>query len=270
MASLKSPHDIADRDPLRRLCEDEAAISTALSGHEPGVGETADDFGQVVARDGKLACDLLGREYARRLARKPHEGAKTVVRERGEAHGRPSEIGIVNASYSRSNKHCKYEFEDDMSDDVRPGDAMERRADFAAGVRVRTGIDEDMIRYLVHGFYDKVRADTVLGPIFVARIEDWGPHLERMCAFWSSVALMTGRYHGRPMQKHAPLPVDAAHFDRWLALFVETAQEVCPPAAADLFIERAHMIAESLELGIATHRGLCLSKGERLPSTGQV
>lgn len=157
-----------------------------------------------------------------------------------------------------------------MSDDVRHGDAIERRAAFAADVRARTGIDEDMIRCLVHSFYLRVRADAVLGPIFDARIEDWGAHLERMCAFWSSVVLMTARYHGRPMQKHAPLPIDAAHFDSWLALFAETAQGVCPPAAADHFIERARMIAETLELGIAMHRGLLLSKGERLPSTSHV
>jgi truncated hemoglobin YjbI len=37
-----------------------------------------------------------------------------------------------------------------------------------------------------------------------------------MCAFWSSVALMSGRYHGQPMEKHLPLPIDARHFDRWL------------------------------------------------------
>jgi hemoglobin len=176
-------------------------------------------------------------------------------------------IGIVNANYSRSNKHCKYEFEDGM---VRHGDAMERRAAFAGDVSARTDIDEDMIRSLVHTFYDRVRTDAVLEPIFAARIENWGPHLDRMCAFWSSVVQMTGHYHGRPMQNHAPLPVDAAHFDRWLTLFADTANKVCSPAAADLFIERAHMIAESLELGIATHRGLCLSKGERLPSTSQV
>jgi hemoglobin len=59
--------------------------------------------------------------------------------------------------------------------------------------------------------------------------------------------------------------VDASHFDRWLALFAETANEVCPPAAAAYFVERARMIAESLELGIGTMRGLMLAKGERLP-----
>jgi len=142
-------------------------------------------------------------------------------------------------------------------------DAEARRAAFAADVQARTGIDEDMIRRLVHAFYDRIRADAVLGPIFAERIADWGPHLERMCAFWSSVTLMTGRYHGRPMQAHAPLPVDASHFDRWLGLFARTAHDVCPPAAANYFTERAHVIAESLELGIATHNGRLLMRGER-------
>src|SRR5215203_5275453 len=85
-----------------------------------------------------------------------------------------------------------------------------------------------------------------------------------MCEFCSSVALMTGRYHGQPMRKHLPLPVDGRHFDRWLALFEATARELCPPKAADHFIERARRIAESLELGIAGTHGVMLGKGERL------
>ena len=92
-----------------------------------------------------------------------------------------------------------------------------------------------MIERLVRGFYAKVRADAVLGPIFEARIRDWEPHLAQMCAFWSSVALMTGRYHGTPMAKHLPLPVDAGHFDRWLELFEQTAREICPPEARSAF-----------------------------------
>ena len=153
-----------------------------------------------------------------------------------------------------------------MTSSVDHRDAWARRAAFAAEVRARTGIDEEMIQTLVHAFYDRIRADAVLGSIFAAHIVDWGPHLERMCAFWSSVTLTTGRYHGRPMQAHAPLPIGSAHFDRWLALFAATAQDVCPPAAADYFIGRARMIAESLELGIGTHRGLMLGKGDRLPA----
>ena len=127
----------------------------------------------------------------------------------------------------------------------------------------RTGITEAMIERLVRGFYAKVRADAVLAPVFEARIHDWEPHLQRMCAFWSSVALMSGRYHGTPMAKHMPLPVDAGHFDRWLSLFETSARELCPPKAATHFVELARRIAASLELGIAGAQGVMLGNGER-------
>lgn len=143
-------------------------------------------------------------------------------------------------------------------------EALNRRAAFAADVTAETGIDDEMIHRLVHAFYDRVRDDAVLGPIFAARITDWEPHLAKMCAFWSSVMLMTGRYHGRPMPAHAPLPVGGKHFDHWLALFETTARDVCPPAAAERFIEKSRLIAQSLEMGIATSRGVMLAPGERL------
>lgn len=144
-----------------------------------------------------------------------------------------------------------------------PESPADRRAVIIEQVRAETGIDEAMIARLVDGFYDRVRADPLIGPVFNDRISDWGPHLEQMRLFWSSVALMSGAYHGRPMPKHLPLPVDARHFDRWLELFEAAAHDLCPPAAADHFIERARRIAESLELGVAGANGVLLGKGER-------
>ena len=139
----------------------------------------------------------------------------------------------------------------------------ERREQITAEITARTGITEEMIERLVSGFYAKVRADEMLGPIFDAQIKDWEPHLAQMCAFWSSVALMSGRYHGAPMPKHLPLPVDAAHFDHWLALFEATTKEICPPEAQAHFMERARRIAASLELGVAGANGVLLGVGER-------
>ncbi|RZJ98259.1 MAG: group III truncated hemoglobin [Brevundimonas sp.] len=130
-------------------------------------------------------------------------------------------------------------------------------------IRAQTGIDEAMIDRLVETFYGKVRDDVMIGPIFADRVENWGPHLAQMKLFWSSVALSTGVYEGRPMPKHLPLPIDATHFDRWLALFEETAREICPPVAADHFMERARRIAESLELGVANANNVLLGPGER-------
>ncbi|WP_274943775.1 group III truncated hemoglobin [Govanella unica] len=125
-------------------------------------------------------------------------------------------------------------------------------------------ITEALIDRVVRTFYASVQTDPQLGPIFAARITNWDAHLNRMCAFWSSVLLMSGRYHGQPMQLHQGLPVDARHFDRWLELFAQTARSICPPVAAEQFVSRAERIAESLELGIAASRGGWLRKGERL------
>ncbi|MBY8978006.1 group III truncated hemoglobin [Rhodobacteraceae bacterium NNCM2] len=120
-----------------------------------------------------------------------------------------------------------------------------------AALMAETGLDERILRDLVHRFYDRIRADALLGPIFEERVADWGAHLERMVAFWSSVALMSGQYHGRPVPAHVPLPVGAAHFDHWLTLFRETAREVCPPAGAEHVIDKAERIARSLRIAVA-------------------
>jgi hemoglobin len=129
---------------------------------------------------------------------------------------------------------------------------------------VVAGVTEAMIERLVHTFYARVRRDPLIGPIFNAAIADWDTHLAKLCDFWSSVTLMTGRYKGTPMRVHAELPgIAQEHFARWLALFQATALTTCPPAAADLFVDRAHRIAESLQMGIALHRG------ELLPQIGR-
>jgi len=129
------------------------------------------------------------------------------------------------------------------------------RPAITAALMAETGLDEAMLGRLVRGFYAKVRADAVLGPIFAERIRDWEPHLARMTDFWSSVALMTGRYHGQPVPAHAGLPVEWGHFERWLELFGETAREICPPAGAAHVVVRAENIARSLHMAVETERG---------------
>ena len=110
---------------------------------------------------------------------------------------------------------------------------------------------EALIRTLVHGFYGKIRTDDAQGPIFNRAISDWDPRLEKMCAFWSSVMRMSGRYHGNPMATHLRLKtVHPEHFQRWLALFGETTGELCPPEIAEAFVTRAETIARSLQLGM--------------------
>jgi len=113
------------------------------------------------------------------------------------------------------------------------------------------GVTEDMIRRLVETFYERVLEDEVLGPIFrLALSHRWSEHLTIMVDFWSSVALRTGRYQGKPQQVHRGMALVEDHFERWLSLFEATAREVCEPDVADFFNDRAHRIADSLQIGL--------------------
>jgi hemoglobin len=124
--------------------------------------------------------------------------------------------------------------------------------DRAPGVLL--GIDRALIARVVHGFYDEIRRDKMLGPIFASRIapERWPLHLDTMVEFWSSVLLLTGSYKGKPVPAHIPLKLEDSHFIRWLDLFEATTRRLCPPAIAALFMERATRIADSLRFAIAT------------------
>jgi hemoglobin len=113
-------------------------------------------------------------------------------------------------------------------------------------------VSEDGIRRLVDAFYDKVRLDSELAPIFVRAIPgDWGPHLTKMYAFWSSVMLTTGRYKGNPVAKHLVIPgIQPELFERWLALFNETCGELFDDGVSEEFRAKAARIAESLKLAL--------------------
>lgn len=115
---------------------------------------------------------------------------------------------------------------------------------------------ETMIRRVVVRFYDKVKLDELLGPVF-ARINgaDWDAHLERMCDFWSTVLFHTARYKGQPMQAHAQIAeISPSHFERWLKLFVETIHEECDETLGTMFIERATRMRENLQRAILRMR----------------
>ena len=114
----------------------------------------------------------------------------------------------------------------------------------------RAGIDRALIERVVHEFYDEIRSDDMLGPIFNSRIapERWPAHLANMVEFWSSVTLLTGSYKGKPVPAHMPLKLDDDHYRRWLTLFARVTGRLCTPEGAGLFMERALRIADSLRM----------------------
>ena len=82
------------------------------------------------------------------------------------------------------------------------------------------------IKLLVDSFYEKVRQNTLLAPLFEEKIQDrWGEHLIKMYAFWETLLLENHTYFGSPFAPHADLKVEKIHFDTWLKLFKETVDE---------------------------------------------
>jgi len=111
-------------------------------------------------------------------------------------------------------------------------------------------LDAAAIARLVDRFYDRVRADPVLGPVFNPAVEDWPEHKRLLTAFWCSVALRAGSYRGNPMAAHRPHPIQAEHFEHWLALWQDTAQAELPAAQAAQMVEFAQRIGASLRYGL--------------------
>ncbi len=109
---------------------------------------------------------------------------------------------------------------------------------------------EANIRALVDAFYERVRVDALLGPVFDAALAGrWDAHLPKMVAFWTSLVLGAKQYRGNVQQAHQPLAgIEPQHFNRWLYLFLDTVEARYAPAAAVRFMEPALRIAQSLQL----------------------
>ncbi len=97
------------------------------------------------------------------------------------------------------------------------------------------------IEVLVNSFYEKVKHDKLLAPVF--RNVNWPQHLPVMYNFWSSALLGDQSYQGNPFRKHLPLKIDSSHFSRWLELFVQTVDKHFVGFKADEAKSRAQSIA---------------------------
>jgi len=113
-------------------------------------------------------------------------------------------------------------------------------------------INEADLQRLIPAFYNRVRADDMIGALFNKAIDDWPHHLEMLVAFWSAVMRSAGRYKGSPMAAHLrhQAAIRPEMFERWLALWTETTDQLMPPAAAAALQAKARRIAESLSLAL--------------------
>lgn len=102
------------------------------------------------------------------------------------------------------------------------------------------------IKTLVDSFYEKVKQDELLAPIFESRITgDWGPHLETMYRFWNAALFNVREYTGNPFMTHKNLPLAQEHFERWINLFYQTIDELFEGDVAEEAKRRSMIMAHT-------------------------
>lgn len=113
-------------------------------------------------------------------------------------------------------------------------------------------IGRSELEVLVNSFYDKVKADPVIGSLF-AHV-NWTTHLPIMYAFWDNALFYTGGYTGNPLKSHLAFhkrsPLSAAHFQRWQQLFTTTVDELYEGEKAELAKQRAISISTVMQIKI--------------------
>ncbi|WP_320670888.1 group III truncated hemoglobin [Patulibacter defluvii] len=108
---------------------------------------------------------------------------------------------------------------------------------------------------LVRAFYGRALADPFIGWIFtdVAHL-DLESHVPRITSFWETILLGAQSYGGGAFHPHATLhakvELRAGHFDRWLALWTTTVDELFAGERAEQAKAHAHRV------GRAFHRRL--------------
>lgn len=114
-------------------------------------------------------------------------------------------------------------------------------------------LERASLALLVDVFYDQVRHDALLGPVFAGVIADgaWDHHKERMVAFWSTALLGAREFRGNVFGKHQAMPqLTPGHFARWLTLFEESTGALFAPADAHALLDAARGMARGLQIGL--------------------
>jgi hemoglobin len=106
------------------------------------------------------------------------------------------------------------------------------------------------VEILVNTFYDRIRKDELLGPIFNERLEHrWDEHIEKLVRFWQTILLGEHTYHGYPFHPHATMPISETHFSHWINLFHSTVNDLFQGPVAEEAKNRGKLMA-----GIFQHK----------------
>jgi hemoglobin len=109
------------------------------------------------------------------------------------------------------------------------------------------------VSLLVNKFYDNIRKNELLGPIFNMHIkeEQWPAHLEKLTDFWVTALFGVRSFKGNPTAAHRTVDknlnhsIAQYHFEQWITLWHTTIDSLFK---GDLAI-RAKSSAEIMAIG---------------------
>ena len=104
------------------------------------------------------------------------------------------------------------------------------------------------VHTLVNTFYDRIRVDVYLGPIFNKHISDWPAHIEHLTDFWEGNLFMKRIFKGHPLHVHKRVDkeegymINEHHFGIWLNHWVQTINSLYEGEKAELAKFKARKI----------------------------
>ena len=116
------------------------------------------------------------------------------------------------------------------------------------------------VQLLVETFYEKIRKDEVLGPIFNGIITDWKSHLILLTDFWEAQLFLKRKYHGNPVTAHQEVDdktnhsITPEHFGLWLNHWFATIDELFDGEIAWIAKNRAQKMSTMLFMQMYQHR----------------
>lgn len=118
------------------------------------------------------------------------------------------------------------------------------------------GLTVPVLRDVIYAFYENVRQDAVLAPIFLQALGDkWDHHIEKVLLFWLTATGLGSGYQARNfLPAHVRhRSIGAAELSHWLALFEETLNQRCSPEVSEVLLDIARRMAENIQIGISRH-----------------
>lgn len=113
---------------------------------------------------------------------------------------------------------------------------------------------------LIDSFYERVRQDETIGHIFSALIgDDWSAHLPVMYTFWNTVLFGAEGYKGQAVGKHVEIdrriPLQPAHFERWMTLWTENADMNFAGDYTEQIKSKAQTMMQLIQFKVTAARG---------------